>query len=329
MLRKAWWLNQVTGVRMCSFALFLAMLAWLPTARAAGAPEVIRIGTLPGLRYNTSVFSVRPGAEVELIFSNYDEMLHNLVITRPGARERVVQAALALGAGAADRDFVPPSEDVLWATKVVPSDESFTLTFTAPTTTGDYPYVCTMPGHGIVMFGLMTVTATPGPPVMTPVEPAEPTSVDHVGHGPGSRAAVMRSFMPDAGPASIAVQLPGNVSYVWDAGAGRFRYAWAGGGAIRPSSPERGLARITGEIFYREPAFHSAWARRQLPHRRTSNSKAIPSMPRASRSSRPSSTMSRYESARRPSTAGSCAGSVSRARRRRGSPCRKARPGSR
>ena len=255
MLRKAWWLNQVTGVRMCSFALFLAMLAWLPTARAAGAPEVIRIGTLPGLRYNTSAFSVRPGAEVELIFSNYDEMLHNLVITRPGARERVVQAALALGAGAADRDFVPPSEDVLWATKVVPSDESFTLTFTAPTTTGDYPYVCTMPGHGIVMFGIMTVTATPGPPVMTPVEPAEPTSVDHVGHGPGSRAAVMRSFMPDAGPASIAVQLPGNVSYVWDAGAGRFRYAWAGGGAIRPSSPERGLTRITGEIFYREPAF--------------------------------------------------------------------------
>ena len=256
MFRKVCWLNQLSGVRMFSVALLVGMLAWLPTARAAVAPEIIRIGTLPGLRYNTSAFSVRPGAEVELVFSNYDEMLHNLVITRPGARERVVQAALALGSGAADRDFVPPSEDVLWATKVVPSDESFTLKFTAPTTTGDYPYVCTMPGHGIIMFGTMTVTNTPGPPVMTPADPVEPAAAaDHGNHGPGSRATVMRSFMPDAGPASIAVQLPGDVSYVWDAGAGRFRYAWAGGGAVRPSSPERGLARVTGEIFYREPAF--------------------------------------------------------------------------
>ena len=65
----------------------------------------------------------------------------------------------------------------------------------------------------------------------------------------------MRGFMPDAGPASIAVQLPGGVSYVWDAGAGRFRYAWTGGYMTMPSSPERGLARIIGEVFYREPAF--------------------------------------------------------------------------
>ena len=102
-------------------ALLVGALAWLPSAGAAVAPEVIRIGTLPGLRFDTSAFSVRPGTEVELVFSNYDEMLHNFVITRPGARARVVQAALSLGAGAAERDFVPPSPDVLWASKVVPT----------------------------------------------------------------------------------------------------------------------------------------------------------------------------------------------------------------
>jgi plastocyanin len=226
-------------------------------ARAAVAPEVIRIGTLPGLRYDTSTFSVRPGAEVELVFSNFDEMLHNLLITRPGARERVVQAALELGASAADREFVPSSPDVLWATKLVPTGESFTLRFTAPTTLGDYPYVCTMPGHGIVMFGTMTVTNTPRPPVMTPVEPASPAGASHTGHPAAltTRASVVRGFMPNAGPASISVELPGGVSYVWDAGAGRFRYAWVGGIPSLPSSPERGLARIPGEVFYREPAF--------------------------------------------------------------------------
>ena len=61
--------------------------------------------------------------------------------------------------------------------------------------------------------------------------------------------------MPDAGPASIAVDLPGGVSYVWDAGAGRFRYAWTGGYVTLPPSPERGLARINGAVFYREAAF--------------------------------------------------------------------------
>jgi hypothetical protein len=167
-----------------------------------------------------------------------------------------VQAALSLGAGAAERDFVPPTPDVLWAAKVVPTGESFTLKFTAPKALGNYPYVCTIPGHGITMFGTMTVTSTPRPPVMTSVDlPA--TSMDPVAHAatPASRATVMRGFMPDAGPASIAVQLPGGVSYVWDTGAGRFRYAWTGGYMTMPPSPERGLARIIGEVFYREPAF--------------------------------------------------------------------------
>jgi hypothetical protein len=65
----------------------------------------------------------------------------------------------------------------------------------------------------------------------------------------------MRAFMPEAGPASIAVELPGGVSYAFDAGAGRFRYAWTGGYMTRPASPERGLARINGQVFYREGAF--------------------------------------------------------------------------
>jgi hypothetical protein len=207
---------------------------------------------LPGLRYDTGTFFVLPGASVELVFSNYDEMLHNLVITRPGARERIVQAALEMGAGAADRDFVPPSSDVLWSTKLVSTGQSVTLRFTAPSTVGDYPFVCTMPGHGIVMFGTMTVTSTPRPAVMNPVEPTS-ESEEHGAHGKPSR--IVRGFMPEAGPATIAVELPGGVSYVWDAGAGRFRYAWVGPIPTLPSSPERGLAKLSGPVFYREPSF--------------------------------------------------------------------------
>jgi azurin len=240
------------AARLSSAFVVTLVILLATTLLSAQAPQVVRIGTLPGLRYDTATFFVRPGASVELLFSNYDEMLHNLVITRPGARERIIQAALEMGAGAADRDFVPSSPEVLWSTKLISTGQSVTLRFTAPSTAGDYPFVCTMPGHGILMFGTMTVTNTPRPPVMNPVEPTS-ESRDHGVHERSSR--VVSGFMPDAGPASIAVELPGGVSYVWDAGAGRFRYAWAGPIPTLPSSPERGLAKLSGPIFYREPSF--------------------------------------------------------------------------
>src|SRR5688500_1808359 len=125
MFRQAGWLNKVSGIRIFCATLLLCRLAGLPSAHAAPPPELIRIGTLPWLRFDTSTFSVRPGTDVELVFSNYDEMLHNLVITRPGARDRVVQAALALGAGAADSEFVPSTPDVLWATRLVQSGQTW------------------------------------------------------------------------------------------------------------------------------------------------------------------------------------------------------------
>ncbi len=253
--------------------LLAAALASLPGAvGAAGATEVIHIGTLPGLRFDTGAFSVRPGSDVEVVFSNYDEMLHNFVVVKPGSRERVVQAALALATGAAEKNFVPDSPDVLWASKVVPAGQSVTLKLTAPAALGEYPYVCTFPGHGILMFGTMIVTNTPQPAVMNPVSlpkpPARtgapatsPDGMDHAQHAgtptaaTAARAVTMRAFMPNSGPAAIAVQLPGGVSYCWDAGAGRFRYAWTGGYMTMPAAAERGLAKIQGEVFYTEPAY--------------------------------------------------------------------------
>lgn len=253
--------------------LLASVLALLPAAtRAAEAPTVIRIASAPGLKFDLSAFSVRPGAEVEVIFSNTEEMLHNFVIVKPGTREAVGQAALMLGAGAAERDFVPPSPDVLFATKVVPAGASVSLKFTAPTELGDYPYVCTFPGHYVLMFGTMIVTNNPQPPVKTPIAaatpaatgsaPTDPATVDHSTHmAAAERAVTQRAFMPNAGPASIGIQLPGGVSYCWDTGAGRFRYAWTGGFMTKPTTQtgnevaERGLTKLQGTVFYTEAAY--------------------------------------------------------------------------
>ena len=42
------------------------------------------------------------------------------------------------------------------------------------------------------------------------------------------RPNVVRAFLPDAGPAAIAVALPGDQNFCWDAGNCRLRYLWSG-----------------------------------------------------------------------------------------------------
>src|SRR3546814_7377301 len=48
-------------------------------------------------------------------------------------------------------------------------------------------------------------------------------------HASAGLPAMYRTFMPECGPAGIAVGMEGNVSYCWDAGQCRLRYAWKGG----------------------------------------------------------------------------------------------------
>lgn len=72
------------------------------------------------------------------------------------------------------------------------------------------------------------------------------------------RPQVQRMFLPEASPAAIAVALPGDLSYCFDATECRLRYVWKGG-FLNASGYWRGngnrQAAIDGEIIYRESAF--------------------------------------------------------------------------
>lgn len=69
------------------------------------------------------------------------------------------------------------------------------------------------------------------------------------------RPQVMRLFMPDAGPAAIAVAVNDTLHYCWDAGECRLRYIWKGdfvdGWPVWKANGNA-LAKIQGEIFLRE-----------------------------------------------------------------------------
>ena len=114
------------------------------------------------MKYDTKVITVKAGMPVVLTLENPDIMQHNLVICKPGSTEKVGKAADALARDpkGLEKNYVPQLPDVLAATKLVNPGESFTLEFTAPTKPGDYPFVCTFPGHWSIMQGIMRVEKT-------------------------------------------------------------------------------------------------------------------------------------------------------------------------
>ncbi len=130
-------------------------------------PETVevRISCEPErMLFTTKQFSVRPGQPVKLIFLNPDATDHNLVLVQPGAMEEVGVAANAMARDPknATSDFIPKEKQnlILEATPMIgPTRQSLVhvLRFEAPQEPGVYPYVCTFPGHWIVMNGKMVV----------------------------------------------------------------------------------------------------------------------------------------------------------------------------
>lgn len=125
----------------------------------------VRISCEPErMLFTTRQFTVAPDQPVKLVFTNPDATDHNLVITQPGAMAEVGMAAneMARDPKNATSDFLPESKRdlILEATPMIgPTRKSLVhvLRFHAPSEPGIYPYVCTFPGHWIVMNGQMVV----------------------------------------------------------------------------------------------------------------------------------------------------------------------------
>ncbi|MBD0256534.1 MAG: hypothetical protein ICV83_12520 [Cytophagales bacterium] len=277
-------------------ALLFLGIAWL-----CGTAQVLAAGSRPrpvppppgdttltiravsGLQYDVVRFAVRPGTRIKIILRNADDMAHNLVLTRPAKRLDVVNAALALGDKGPAASYVPKSADVLAAIAVLSPAQEGELVWTAPATEGVFPYVCTYPGHGFVMFGALYVTTKPLPPLKDdPNVPEQALAQQtppshHVGYTdsrpsphpyPVELPVVYRTFMPDAGPAAIVVMLPNEQSYCWDAGTCRLRYAWRGyvDNAEHWHGNGKRLSKSVGDVYFRDQAgfpFHLGSPNRQ------------------------------------------------------------------
>ena len=85
---------------------------------------------------------------------------HNWVLVKPGPLARVGDLANKLIADpeAVLRHYVPKTDDVLVYTDIVPAAAVVSrFTFQCADRKGRYPYLCTFPGHWMVMNGEMIV----------------------------------------------------------------------------------------------------------------------------------------------------------------------------
>jgi azurin len=136
-----------------------------PATAAPAAEAVLEITIKPDtanpLAYDTKEFSVKAGQKVKLTFNNTHPAVpqpHNIVIAKPGTKDTLLGQAMQMAAApdGMAKGFIPDSPDILFKTKLLQPNTSETIEFTAPAA-GDYPYLCTFPGHGAIMNGVMKV----------------------------------------------------------------------------------------------------------------------------------------------------------------------------
>ena len=79
------------------------------------------------------------------------------MLVKPGAAHAVDMDGTA--AGEESNWLKKDDPRVVAATPLIPKGASVTIEFTAPVP-GDYPYICTTPGHAEDMHGILHVTRT-------------------------------------------------------------------------------------------------------------------------------------------------------------------------
>ncbi len=122
-----------------------------------GPDNSFTLATKPGLKYDQELLTVKAGAKVRITFKNNDDMLHNLVVTMPGSSNEVGEMALKLGLNGQKLNYIPATSKVLYHTLLLQPNQTDNIYFVAPDKPGDYEYVCTYPGHYLVMKGVLRV----------------------------------------------------------------------------------------------------------------------------------------------------------------------------
>ncbi|HSQ67364.1 MAG TPA: plastocyanin/azurin family copper-binding protein [Polyangiaceae bacterium] len=129
------------------------------TASAAAEGKTVELkvtAQATTMAFDPTTLTVPAGSTVHLVLENKKPgaLAHNWALVNPGTEAKVAADGLAKGEAA---NYIAPGADLLANTELVKPGTTGEVTFKAPAA-GKYPYICTFPGHYMMMKGTLTVT---------------------------------------------------------------------------------------------------------------------------------------------------------------------------
>lgn len=120
-----------------------------PQDRPAGLIEIATEGN--NLKFDHASLSAKAGTEVTVRFHNSASALqHNWVLVQAGTKDDVATAGTAAGA---NNSWIPQGDSrIIARMNLVDGGATGEVNFKAPPA-GTYQFVCTVPGHNLLMFG--------------------------------------------------------------------------------------------------------------------------------------------------------------------------------
>ena len=108
------------------------------------------------MAFDPTTLTVPAGSTVHLALENEKPgaLPHNWALVNPGTEAKVAADGLKKGE---EGNYMADSPDILAHTDPVKPGATGDVTFKAPAA-GKYPFICTYPGHYIMMKGVLTVT---------------------------------------------------------------------------------------------------------------------------------------------------------------------------
>ena len=130
-----------------------------PFGKPIAEAREITLSAAKNLMFDQEQFRVNPGEVIRLTFKNPDAVPHNWALVEKNSLQEIglLCNKQISDPQAAANQYIPDSSKVIAYTNIVEPFSEHTIYFRAPETPGRYPYLCTFPGHWMVMNGWMTV----------------------------------------------------------------------------------------------------------------------------------------------------------------------------
>jgi azurin len=127
---------------------------------ASGAARTIAISANDQMKFSLATMEAKAGEELKVVLTNEgmlpkEAMGHNWVLLKAGTD---LTAFATAAMTAKDTDYIPPGmkDQVIASIPVLGPKKTGEVTFKAPPA-GEYTFICSFPGHYMLMKGMLTV----------------------------------------------------------------------------------------------------------------------------------------------------------------------------